>query len=111
MLRDEVTHIKQPSDNIEITNIVFQKYLIPLNFKQMTKAQYRYLRDSLSILHANNISHGDLPENVMLDPIDHLPRIIDWENANINCNTVDKIIDYNAFLSHYRIANITSKTI
>jgi len=105
--------------NIDISNIVFQKYLIPFNSKQMSKAQYRYLRESLEILHANNISHGDLPENVMLDPSDHLPRIIDWENANVDCEAIDKTIDYNAFLTHYgrtkshdrRVDNIISKTI
>lgn len=77
--------------------------MVPLNSQQMTKAQYRYLRKSLEILHKNNISHGDLPENVMIDPADHLPRIIDWENATTGCDTADKIIDYNAFLSHYKI--------
>ena len=95
----EIALIKQ---NIDINNIVFQKYLVPLNFKQMTKAQYRYLRETLAILHANNISHGDLPENVMLDPVDRMPRIIDWENAQVCCDATDKIIDYNAFLTHYK---------
>ena len=107
-LKETITCIKQ---NIDITNIVFQKYLVPFNSNQMTKAQYRYLRDSLKILHANNISHGDLPENVMLDPVDHLPRIIDWENANLDCDARDKTMDYNAFLTHYRVPNIIFKTI
>ena len=59
----------------------FQKRLIPLEPKRLTTIQYRYLRRSLEILHENGICHGDLPGNVMMDPNDGMPRIIDWENA------------------------------
>jgi serine/threonine protein kinase len=82
--------------------IVFEKYLIPMNPEKMTKLQYRYLRESLEILKTNGISHGDLPDNVMLDPNDNLPRIIDWENAVFSTNESDFIIDWNAFLFHYK---------
>ena len=50
------------------------------------------------ILHENNISHGDLPDNVMLDPQTNNPIIIDWENANLNAGPKDKEIDYNTFM-------------
>jgi RIO-like serine/threonine protein kinase len=83
--------------------IVFQKYLIQMNPKHMTKSQYRHLRESLELLKANGISHGDLPDNVMLDPNDNLPRIIDWENAVFSTNDSDFIIDRNAFLFHYSV--------
>jgi serine/threonine protein kinase len=89
---------------IDTSNLVFQKKLIPLDGKKMTREQYRYLRQSLSILHDNNISHGDLPENVLLNPENNLPVIIDWENAKMNADNLDKQIDYNAFLDNYKIS-------
>jgi hypothetical protein len=98
------------NDEFDDTNaIVFEKYLIHMNPKTMTKLQYRYLRESLEILKANRISHGDLPDNVMIDPTDNLPRIIDWENAIFSVNESDFIIDWNAFLFHYGVKK--SKTL
>jgi hypothetical protein len=88
----------------DTTTVVFEKYLISFNPKNMTKPQYRYLRESLEILKRNGISHGDLPDNVMLDPNDNLPRIIDWENATFSTNESDFIIDWNAFLFHYKVS-------
>ena len=70
----------------------------------MTKAQYRYLRDSLQILHNNNISHGDLPTNVMMNPINNMPIIIDWEEAKMDADDLDKQIDMNGFFSYYKVA-------
>ena len=88
----------QLSDN----NIVFQRYLIPL--VRMTKSQYRYLRESLNILHKNKILHNDLPDNVMIDPDDNMPRIIDWDHATFMDNNSYDMIDYNAFLHHYKVS-------
>jgi len=88
----------------DTTAVVFEKYLIPFNPKNMTKRQYIYLRESLEILKTNGISHGDLPDNVMLEPNDNLPRIIDWENAIFSTNESDFIIDWNAFLFHYKVS-------
>ena len=69
----------------------------------MTKSQYRYLRESLEILHKNNISHGDLPTNVMIDSNTNMPVIIDWEEAKMNADKIDKQIDMNAFLYNYKV--------
>ena len=85
--------------------VLFQKLLIPLNETKMTKEQYRYLRNSLDILHKNNISHGDLPGNVMLDPKDNMPRIIDWEESKLNADDLDKRIDRNAF-SQFKVSKV-----
>ena len=52
----------------------------------------------MEILRKNNISHGDLPDNVMLDPQTNNPIIIDWENANLNATDKDKEIDLNTFM-------------
>jgi RIO-like serine/threonine protein kinase len=90
----------------DTTVVVFQKYLTQMTPKNMTKPQYRYLRESLEILKRNGISHGDLPNNVMLDPNDNLPRIIDWENAIFSVNESDFIIDWNAFLFHYGVPSL-----
>jgi len=89
------------SGEISSNNMVFQKRLEPLN--GMTKKQYRYLRDSLQILHKNGISHGDLPNNVMLDSLTENPVIIDWEEAKINADDLDKQIDMTAFLTHFKV--------
>ena len=87
-------------------NIVFQRYLVPLEAshtskQQMTKTQYRYLRESLYILYKNKILHNDLPDNVMIDPDDNMPRIIDWDYAAFLDNDSFAMMDYNAFLYHY----------
>jgi hypothetical protein len=89
-------------------NIVFQRYLVPLeeshtSKQQMTKSQYRYLRESLDILHKNKILHNDLPDNVMIDPYDNMPRIIDWDNASFFDNDSFAAIDYNAFVHRYQV--------
>jgi hypothetical protein len=85
-------------------NIVFQRYLVPLKSSHtMTKEQYRYLRESLDILYKNKILHNDLPDNVMIDPDDNMPRIIDWDNATFLDNNSFAMTDYNAFLYHYTV--------
>jgi thiamine kinase-like enzyme len=93
---------------LNAANIVFQRHLVPLESSnttkhQMTKSQYRYLRESLDILHKNKILHNDLPDNVMIDPDDNMPRIIDWDNASFIDNESFAAIDYNAFLNHYQV--------
>ena len=74
--------------------------------KKMSKIQYRYLKKSMELLRENHISHGDLPGNVMINPIDNLPRIIDWEHANINTDKINLDIDYNAFFNEFKIINV-----
>jgi len=80
--------------------IAFMPHLEPLNNpKEMTRDQYRYLRASIELLHDNNISHGDLPGNVMIDVVDNLPRIIDWEHAEKG--VIDFKMDKNSFLTNF----------
>jgi len=86
-----------------LKNIVFQKKLKSVNLKKLTKKQYRYLRKSIEILHTNNITHGDLPDNVMIDIQDEMPRIIDWENATLNADNIEKQIDFYAFFTHFKV--------
>jgi len=88
------------------SQFVFQRKLISLDPKKMTTSQYRYLRSSLEILHKNGACHGDLPGNVMIDPKDGMPRIIDWENAfyqKKGCFTYDILIDNTAFFTHFSV--------
>jgi RIO-like serine/threonine protein kinase len=92
-------------------DIAFVKRLETLNPKTLTRSQYRYLRDSIKILHDNGITHNDLIGNVMIDPIDNKPIIIDWDNAQhfdnqSNDNNDFKLnveIDNNAFLTHFKV--------
>jgi serine/threonine protein kinase len=93
---------------ISNSNMVFQKRLEPLDTTKLSKIQYRFLRDSLQILHKNGISHGDLPNNVMLDPISNMPIIIDWEEAKLNADELDKQIDMNAFFDQFKVKKINS---
>lgn len=92
---------------IAVSNMIFQKKLDHIDTSKLTKSQYRYLRRSIEILHENNISHGDLPNNVMLNPDNNMPIIIDWENAKLNPDTVDKQIDNMAFLLHFKVSSNT----
>ena len=89
--------------SISTSNMVFQNKLYPMDTKKMTKEQYRFLRDSLKKLHDNNISHGDLPDNVMLNSDSNMPVIIDWEEGKIDADALDKQIDYNAFLNNFKV--------
>ena len=96
---DVQEYIKQNNFLFDNTNdVVFIKKLNSIDTTKLTKKQYRYLRESLEILRENNISHGDLPDNVMLDPQTNNPIIIDWENANLNATDKDKEIDLNTFM-------------
>jgi hypothetical protein len=99
---DEDFSICSKNGNISTSNIVFQRKLEPIDTKKMSKKQYRYLRESLQRLHANNISHGDLPDNVMLDPNSNMPIIIDWENGKTTADELDKQMDYRAFLDNFK---------
>lgn len=83
--------------------IVFLKKLTPIKDPQkLTKKQYRYLKASLEILHKHKISHGDLPDNVMLDPSTDNPIIIDWENAQLNSDDIWLRMDQQAFFDHFK---------
>lgn len=92
-----------PPMHCDLKNIVFQKKLKSVDLKKLTKKQYRYLRKSIEILHTNNIIHGDLPNNVMIDIYDEMPRIIDWENAKLNADNIEKQIDFYAFFTHFKV--------
>ena len=82
----------------ETSTVLFMRKLVPLDTQKMTKEQYRYLRDSITILQQNHILHGDLPGNVMMDPIkNNLPIIIDWENAIFYPDPIVKNLDMIAF--------------
>ena len=82
------------------SHVIFIRKLKPID--DMTRLQYRYLRDSVAILKANHIMHGDLPGNVMIDAITDHPIIIDWENASMNPSSAIKNMDSNAFTSHFK---------
>ena len=89
----------EPLFSEKIGTVVSMKRLDPLDTGHMTREQYRHLRTSIELLHEHEISHGDLIGNIMMDPEDQLPRIIDWEDARFPATPLDKDIDRNAFLS------------
>ena len=94
---------KMKKSKRDLLNMTFQKKLKPLTIDQLTKQQYRYLRESIEILHKNNISHGDLVGNVMMDSNTELPVITDWETARLDANDIDKLVDKGAFFSFFKI--------
>ena len=84
--------------------ILITKLLKPItDNKKITKAQYRYLRKSVEILRDNGIHHGDLVDNVMLNPDTNLPIVIDWGHNSRLMTVNDKArdFDYNIFLRNY----------
>jgi hypothetical protein len=94
-------------DTDDFSHIVIYKTLNRVDSRCLTKIQYRYLRDSLVVMHKNKIIHGDLPENVMIDPDDQMPRIIGWKHSK-KCDNYDDMmtgieIDMNAFFTHYKV--------
>lgn len=102
----------QQQFNDKLTHVVFMKKNIPFAIntntskQPLTKQQYRYLRTSVEILNENNIIHGDLPGNVMLNEEDNMPRIIDWDNAffiTLNTHNEIKSMDKNTFLQHFYV--------
>ncbi len=94
-------------DTDDFYHIIVYKRLNRVDPRQLTKIQYRYLRDSLVVLHKNKIIHGDLPENVLIDPNDQMPRIIGWKHSkkydSYNDMTTGIEIDMNAFFLHYKV--------
>ena len=69
--------------------------------KKLTKNQYRHLKKAMEILNENKISHGDLPDNVMLNINTNLPIIIDFDKGKINANDLELMIDRIAFLTYF----------
>lgn len=81
---------------------VLMKKLKPLRHpKLLTKLQYRHLQKALNILHQNKIFHGDLPDNVMLDPLTDMPIIIDFDQGHLKASPIELEIDRRAFLSFF----------
>jgi len=74
------------------------------NPKQLTKKQYRHLQYGTHLLFRYNISHGNLPYNVMIDLNTNLPVIIDFDYGKLNASKQDLEIDRIAFLTHFSYA-------
>ena len=102
--------------SLQSVYITSMSYLLPIeNTTKLTRVQYRHLRDGIQLLHKNGIVHGDLVDNVMLDPIDNLPRIIDWNNAYVAADDKPLLdtynqIDTNAFLQFYKVGKVGTET-
>ena len=73
----------------------------PLDAKQLTRRQYRHLRASVELLAKNDILHGDLPDNVMLNPQTGMPVIIDFDESVAPSKQTN--IDRNAFMTHFKV--------
>jgi hypothetical protein len=69
----------------------------------LSRQSYRYLRTSIDILADIGIVHGDLPGNVMLNPLTKLPIIIDFDNSYISSkNDINlQSFDRRAFLNNF----------
>jgi len=86
-------------------NIVSMPRLLPLDSKSLTKAQYRHLKKGLDLLHEHRLSHGDLPDNIMYNPISETPVFIDFDHGHVKSSETDRMIDRIGFLSHFKIAD------
>ena len=56
--------------------------------KQLTRPQYRHLRNSVEFLTRNNIIHGDIPGKVMLDVETDVPILIDFDKSEITFDPI-----------------------
>ena len=95
---------KKIKSSLNTERILITKLLQPIiDNRKLTKAQYRYLRKSIEILRDNGIHHGDLLDNVMLNPDTNLPIIIDWGNQSrlMAVNDTARDFDYNIFMRNY----------
>ena len=73
-----------------------------LDTTELTTSQYRYLKESMYLLHRNGLAHGDLIDNVML--AGELPVIIDWDTAVLKSENEERFetvkrVDVGAFFS------------
>lgn len=77
-----------------------------IDSKKLTKNQYRHLKKAMELLNKNKISHGDLPDNIMVNINTNLPIIIDFDKGKINANDLELMIDRIAFLTHFSMKKI-----
>lgn len=95
---------KRLKSPLNTERILITKLLQPIiDNKKLTKAQYRYLRKSVEILRDIGIHHGDLVDNVMLNPDTNLPIVIDWGHQSrlMAVNDTARDFDYNIFMRNY----------
>lgn len=95
-------------DELDTNNIFFTKKMDVINPLELTKIQWRYLRDSVSLLRKIGIIHGDLPGNIMLNPNTNMPVIIDWDGSFLithEQNESTLAMDFYSFMnpSHFSI--------
>ena len=99
------TYNRKSSAKWKYKTIHVMKKVIPL--VGLNREQYRHLNKAVTLLQDNNIAHLDLPNNVMMDPKDNMPRIIDWGESKMYASKKDAelgtSIDRNAFLRNYKI--------
>lgn len=88
--------------------IMMMKRLLPLDPLRLNRSQYRYLRKSVEFLGEHNLSHGDIPGNVMLDPVTLMPVLIDFDHGQVRASKDDKSMDYMAFMTHAKIGKATN---
>lgn len=106
-IKDLQTCEKKLNSKINGNRIFLTKKLTPIkNIRELTVPQYRHLRDSVINLRNLNIFHGDLYDNVMINPTTGLPVIIDWGHGSRLLRKDDselvKQFDYNVFLREYK---------
>lgn len=70
----------------------------------LTRQQYRHLAKSLRLLNDNDIIHGDLVDNVMLDAKTNLPVIIDFDEARVNSDKVLKAFQLGVLGREFKVA-------
>ena len=97
-IRELRKHSQKDFRKTSMISLVYAK----LNPKGLTRKQYRHLRKGIELLGKHNILHGDLPDNVMLNKNTGMPIIIDFDEARLDSKNTS--MDYNAFLSHYKVS-------
>jgi len=92
---DEISNYNnQLEEGITLTSIAQTVPVYKPWIEKITKVQRRHLQRSLEILMKNNIIHGDIIGNVMLNPRNNnLPIIIDFDEGQVLSRREDECID------------------
>lgn len=111
---DDLQHCEKIlKSHIETENFYLTRLLTPIkNEKELTRAQYKHLKKSVTNLRDIGIHHGDLIGNVMLNS-SKLPVIIDWgHNSRLLTDDDSEMVknfDYRVFQENFG-SNWTTKT-
>jgi len=102
---DEISNYNnQLEEGVTLTSIAQISPVYKPWLEKITRTQRRHLQRSLELLMDNNIIHGDILGNVMINPCNDLPIIIDFDEGLVLSRPEDECVD----LSNLRAMDMTT---